>query len=52
MLIISFSKSENTQNILPSLLFMIEIPNFALLFQNFEPYFFDGGLLEACGSYM
>ena len=36
------------------LLFMFEIPTFALLFQNFEPYFiptfFYGGHLKACMS--
>ena len=29
-----------------SLLFMIEIPTFALLFQNFEPYFIPTFLME------
>ena len=52
LLVISFSKSENTQNVPTIPPFMIEIATFALLFQTFEPYFiltfFDEGHLKAC----
>ena len=39
LLFTSFSKPENTQNIPTIPTFQEDIPTFALLFQNFEPYF-------------
>ena len=45
-LILSFSKSKNTQNIPTIPTFLILIPTFALLFQNFEPYLIPTFSLE------